>query len=173
MTLAGNEGQLDRLVAEHLPETLRFALRLTGSPAEAEEIVQEALFRAARSIGAFRGESQFRTWFYRIVISAFHDLTAASARQRCSGELTDDLADRRVENPLEAAMAGELRDLVAQRISALPMRQREVLILTVYEQMRPGEVAKVLGISESNVSANLHYARNRLREELTPYLSGK
>jgi RNA polymerase sigma factor (sigma-70 family) len=70
-------------------------------------------------------------------------------------------------------MAGELRDLVAQRISALPVRQREVLVLTAYEQMKPREVAKVLGISESNVYANLHYARKRLREELTPYLSEK
>jgi RNA polymerase sigma-70 factor, ECF subfamily len=173
MTAAGNQGLLDRLVAEHLPEALRFALRLAGCQATAEEIVQEALCRAARGIGSFRGQSQFRTWFYRIVVTAFHDHSADSAKRKCSGDLTDDLSDPRGENPLEAAMAGELRDLVAQRISALPIRQREVLILTAYEQMKPREVAKVLGISESNVYANLHYARNRLREELTPYLSEK
>ena len=173
MTAAGNQGLLDRLVAEHLPDALRFALRLTGSQTAAEEVVQEALCRAARGIGLFRGQAQFRTWFFRIVVTAFHDLSAAAARQRCSGELTDDLADPRGENPLEAAMAGELRDLVAQRISALPVRQREVLILTVYEQMKPREVAQVLGISESNVYTNLHYARNRLRDELEPYLSEK
>jgi RNA polymerase sigma-70 factor, ECF subfamily len=173
MTLAGNQGLLERLVAEHLPDALRFALRLTGSQPVAEEIVQEALCRAARGIGLFRGQSQFRTWFFRIVVTAFHDLSAASARQRCSGELTDDLTDPRGENPLDAAMAGELRDLVAQRISALPVRQREVLLLTVYEQMKPREVAKVLGISESNVYTNLHYARSKLRDELEPYLSGR
>jgi len=55
----------------------------------------------------------------------------------------------------------------------LPPRQREVLVLTAYEQLRPGEVAEVLGISESSVHANLHYARARLREELAPYLSEK
>ena len=60
-----------------------------------------------------------------------------------------------------------------RRISALPLRQREVLVLTAYEQLRPSEVADVLGISESNVYANLHYARARLREELTPYLTEK
>ena len=173
MTLAGNQGLLDRLVAEHLPDALRFAMRLTGSQATAEEVVQEALCRAARGIGLFRGQAQFRTWFYRIVVTAFHDLSQASTKQRCSGELTDDLADPRSDNPLEAAMAGELRDLVAQRIFALPIRQREVLLLTVYEQMKPREVAKVLGISESNVYTNLHYARNKLRDELEPYLSTK
>ena len=173
MTAAGNQGLLDRLVAEHLPDALRFALRLTGCQAEAEEVVQEALCRAARGIASFRGQSQFHTWFYRILISVFHDQLAASARQRCPGELTDELSDPRSENPADAAMANELQDMIAQRISALPLRQREVVVLTAYEQLRPSEVADVLGISESNVYANLHYARARLREELTPYLTEK
>jgi RNA polymerase sigma-70 factor (ECF subfamily) len=139
----------------------------------AEEVVQEALYRAARGADSFRGESQFRTWFYRIVISAFRDHLAAAARQRCLSELTEDMADPRGEEPSAATMTGELRDLVARRVSALPPRQREVLVLIAYEEMRPSEVAEVLGISESNVHANLHYARARLREELAPYLTEK
>ncbi len=173
MARAGNQGLLDRLVAEHLPEALRFAIRLTGSPEMAEEVVQEALYRAARGRDTFRGQSQFRTWFYRIVVSAFHDQVAASARRRGNEELTDGLADPRGEDPAAAAMMGELRELVARRIAALPPRQREVLVLITYEQLRPREVAEVLGISESNVNANLHYARARLREELAPYLTEK
>ncbi len=173
MALAGNQGLLDQLVAEHLPEALRFALRLCGCRETASEIVQEALCRAARGIGSFRGRSQFRTWFYRIVISAFHDHAAVAARQCCSGELTDELADPHGEDPAAAAMAGELRDLIARRVSALPLRQREVLVLIAYEELRPREVAEVLGISESNVHANLHYARARLRLELAPYFSEK
>jgi RNA polymerase sigma-70 factor, ECF subfamily len=173
MTAAGNQGLLDRLVAEHLPDALRFALRLTGCQAEAEELVQEALCRAARGISSFRGQSQFHTWFYRILINVFHDQLAASVRQNCSDELSDQLSDPHSENPADAAMANELQDMIAQRISALPLRQREVLVLTAYEQLRPREVAEVLGVSESNVYANLHYARARLREELTPYLTEK
>jgi RNA polymerase sigma-70 factor, ECF subfamily len=133
-------------------------------------VVQEALYRAARGIGSFRGQSQFRTWFYRIVISVFRDQLAATSRQRCDGQLSDELADPRGPNPAAEAMAGELRALIAQRISALPARQREVLVLIAFEQLRPREVAEVLGISESNVHANLSYARARLREELGSYL---
>lgn len=173
MTAAGNQGELDRLVTDHLPDALRFALRLAGCRETAEEVVQEALCRAARGIGSFRGEAQFRTWFYRIVISAFHDHLAAAARRRCPGQLTDAIEDRRSESPVAAAMANELRDVIARRVSALPLRQREVLVLVACEQLRPSEAAEVLGISESNVSANLHYARTRLREELTPYLTEK
>jgi RNA polymerase sigma-70 factor, ECF subfamily len=173
MALAGNQGLLDQLVAEHLPEAVRFALRLCGCQETASEIVQEALCRAARGIGSFRGQSQFRTWFYRIIITAFRDHTAAAARQCGSGELSDELADPRGEDPATAAMASELRALIARRVSALPLRQREVLVLISYQQLRPREVAEVLGISESNVHANLHYARARLREELAPYLTEK
>jgi RNA polymerase sigma-70 factor (ECF subfamily) len=173
MTLAGNQGLLERLVAEDLPKASRFAVRLTGCPEAAEEVVQEALYRAARAADSFRGESQFRTWFFRIVISAFRDQLAAAGRHRCAGELTDELDDPRGDEPSAAAMRGELGDLIAQRISALPPRQREVLVLIAYEQMRPGEVAEVLGISESNVNVNLHHARARLREELAPYLTEK
>jgi RNA polymerase sigma-70 factor, ECF subfamily len=171
MAVGGNQALLDRLVTERLPEALQFALRLTGRQETAEEVVQEALCRAARAIRSFRGQSQFQTWFYRIIISAFHDHLAASARHDCPGQLTDDLNDPRSENPAGAAMANELRDMIAQRVSALPLRQREVLVLMAYEQLRPSEVAEMLGITESNVYTNLHYARTRLREELSPYLS--
>jgi RNA polymerase sigma-70 factor, ECF subfamily len=173
MTNSGNQGLLDRLVAEHLPDALRFASRLCGRQDLAEEVVQEALYRAARGIGTFRGRSQFRTWFFRIVIHAYHDQLAQWARHGSACELTDELVDRRSENPAEAAIASELKDRIAQRIAALPLRQREVLLLITYEQLKPSEVANVLGISESNVHANLHYARARLREELMPYLTEK
>ena len=158
-----NQGLLDRLVADDLPRAMRFALRLTGCHETAEEIVQEVLYRVVRTASSFRGESQFRTWFYRIIISAFRDQLAATARHRCAHELTDQLADPHSEDPSAATMADELRSLIAQRVSALPPRQREVLVLIAYEQVPPREAAKLLGISESNVHANLHYARARLR----------
>lgn len=173
MALAGNRGLLDRLVAEDLPRALRFALRLTGCQETAEEVVQEALCRAARAADSFRGESHFRTWFFRIVISAFRDHLAAEAPHGLPAEVTDELPDPRGEDPSAAMMRGELRDLIARRISALPPRQREVLVLIACEQMAPRDVAEVLGISESNVHANLHFARARLREELAPYLREK
>lgn len=173
MTLAGNRGQLDRFVTEQLHEALRFAMRLTGQEETAAEVLQEALFRAARGIGSFRGQSQFRTWFYRIIISAFRDHLTATARQSGLSELTDDLADPRGEDPASAALAGELQELIAQRISALPPRQREVLVLVTYEQLPAREVAEVLGISEANVYVNLHHARARLREELASYMTEK
>jgi RNA polymerase sigma-70 factor, ECF subfamily len=68
--------ELDRLVTQHLPWALGFATRLTGTPDAAEEVLQEALVRVARSWKSFRKEAEFRTWLFRIVINAFRDWLA-------------------------------------------------------------------------------------------------
>lgn len=157
---------LDRLVVEHLPAALRFAMRLTGNADEAEDIVQDALVRVTRGWAAFRGEANFRTWLFRIVVNAFRD----RLRRPRMESLDQEVNDRRGAGPDQAALQRELGELVAQKISGLPPRQREVLILTMYEQLPPREVAAVLDISEANVYTSLHQARARLRKELAKYL---
>ena len=159
---------LDRLVSEHLPAALRFAVRLTGDLNAAEEVVQEALLRAARGWSTFRGQAQFRTWLCRIVINAWHDHRTA---REPPAALPEDLPDDRAGDPAAAAQAAELAEIIARLVSALPPRQREVLVLTVYEGLGPHEVADVLGIREGNVRTNLHLARERLRKQLAPYLA--
>lgn len=163
---------LDRLVCGHLPEALRFATRLTGEPDSAEEVVEEALLRVARSWQTFRGESEFRTWFFRIVINAFRDRLAARepAEQFAEG-VAEELPDAKAIDPAAEVMAAELGQLIAERVSALPPRQREVLVLIAYEGLSPAEVAGVLGITEANVHATLHLARKRLRKQLAFHLA--
>lgn len=148
---------LDRLVVEHLPAALRFAVRLTGNADEAEDIVQDALLRVARGWAAFRGEANFRTWLFRIVVNAFRD----RLRRPRMETLPDEVDDRRGEGPDRAALQRELGELVAQKVSSLPPRQREVLVLTMYEQLPPREVAGVLGISEASRFRALAQCRAR------------
>jgi RNA polymerase sigma-70 factor (ECF subfamily) len=167
MGRSADSASLDRLVSAHLSEALRFAVRLTGDPDAAEELVQEALLRAARGWRSFRREASFRTWLLRIVINAFRDRLAA---QPAPESLDEGLADARAVDPASQAAANELGRLMAARVSALPPRQREVLILVTYEGFSPREVARLLGIREANVHATLHVARRRLRRELAPYL---
>ena len=161
---------LDELVPAHLPQALRFAMRLTGDPDAAEEVVQDALLRAARSWRTFRGDSEFQTWLLRIVINVFRDW---AARRPSTQSLPSDLRDSREAGPPDALLEAELGRLVAAKIGRLPPRQREVLVLMAYEGLTPRDVSRVLGISESNVYATLHVARERLRRELAPYLVEK
>jgi RNA polymerase sigma-70 factor, ECF subfamily len=170
MTSAGDRELLNRLVLEHVPDALRLVIRLGGSHDLADEVVQEALYRMARRAHTFRGEAQFRTWFFRIVLNALADHYRNAAR-RGEQDCLEEVADPRAAEPGAALEAGELSELVARRVSELPPRQREVLVLVTYHGLSPREVAAVLDISESNVHAQLHYARARLRAELAPYLT--
>jgi len=156
----------DRLVLQSLPAALRFATRLTGDPLLAEEVVQEALLRATRSWQAFRAESEFGTWLLRIVVNAFRDQLR---RRHSSEDLSDSLPDDRSADPVILAQHAEQGRMVADAVSSLPPRQREVLVLVVYEQLSTEEAARVLNTSETNVRANLSYARAALKKMLAAY----
>ncbi len=72
---------------------------------------------------------------------------------------------------MDWAMAHELQGMIAQYVSQLPPRQREVIVLSAYEGMSPREIAAILEISEANVHATLYAARHRLRHQLEPYFA--
>jgi len=165
MQQAPDRQEFDRLMISHLPVALAFATRLTGSNDEAEELVQSALLKAARAATSFRGESSFKTWFFRIILNSFHDSLAA----RDIEELPEDMAAR-MPSPLAEVVSKEACDRVTDAIAALPPRQREVLVLHTYEQMDHAGIAEMLGISEANVRKNLQLARDRLRILLMDYL---
>ena len=165
-----DKAAVDRLVREHLAGAIRFATRLTGNVDAAEELVQEALVRVARSWRSYRGEAQFRTWLWRILVNVFRDGLRA---KRPAEELTVDLVDKRGIDPAESAENVELGQEIARCVSGLPPRQREVLVLSVYEGMTASQVSEVLSIAESNVYSTLYVARQRLARDLADYLAAK
>jgi len=158
---------LEHLVSEHQEAMRRLAIRLTGSLESADEIMQECMLHVVRSWSSFRGQSSFKTWATRVLLNVFNDWLA---KQRQSATFKD-VSDPRQADPATCAMAEELRRYVAQRVSALPPRQREVLVLMFYEGHGAEEVAQLLEIQVSCVYANLYQARRRLRTELAPFLS--
>lgn len=164
---------LDRLVQMHLNDALQLAVRLSGQTDAAEEIVQEALLRVAKSWKSFRGEATFRTWLFRIVINVFHDWLKSRERLASLDSVPEQPTGHQADRPESALLRKEFEEYVAERVSALPTRQREVLILITYENFTAAETAQVLEISEANVYSTLHVARERLRNELAPYLVEK
>ncbi|HVT87295.1 MAG TPA: RNA polymerase sigma factor [Tepidisphaeraceae bacterium] len=157
----------DRLMVEHLPGALRLAVRLVGDVDRAEELVQEAMLRGSRGWQGFRGQSKFTTWLFQIVINVFRDQLR---RRGASEELSDGLPDVRPNDPREIASSAEMGELVARHVSSLPPRQREVLVLVVYEQYSQSQAADLLQISLQNVRTNLHLARQTLKKQLAVYL---
>jgi RNA polymerase sigma-70 factor (ECF subfamily) len=170
MTHPGDRATFDRLVSASLPAALRFAVRLTGRLETAEDVVQEAMVAASRAWKSFRGESQFQTWLLRIVVNTHRNLVA---RRGPPEALQHDLVDRRQALPSDSAAAAELAERVANCIAALPLRQREVIVLSTYEGLDAAQIAEVLEVTIENVYSTLNVARSKLRQQLEPYFAKK
>jgi RNA polymerase sigma-70 factor (ECF subfamily) len=154
---------VDLLVVEHLPAALRFALRLTGDPHTAEDVLQEALCRVLRRWRSYRGEASFGTWMLQIVVNVDRD------RRRRQRDVQPMPAAEVVSNtapPVEQAAADELHANVRAAIDRLPERQREVALLSLGEGLPARDVARVLEITEANVHTCLHLARKRIAQSI-------
>jgi RNA polymerase sigma-70 factor, ECF subfamily len=154
---------VDRLVVDHLPVALRFALRLTGNADAAEDVVQESLCRVLRSWQSYRGDATFRTWLLQIVVNVDRD---RRRRQRKVHALPSDLGVGNMSQPLEQAAVNELQADVRATIDSLPERQREVALLSLGEGLPASDVARVLETTEANVHTCLHLARKRIAEAI-------
>ena len=122
----------DRLLLQHLSAAQRFAIRLTGNAHNAEDLLHDAIVRAVKGCERFEGRSSFTTWLFQIIVNCFRDrLRSRSEISNVESEIPD-LKSPDVSDPTSE---DELSRLVAQRVSSLPPRQREVLVLIAYEKM--------------------------------------
>ncbi len=168
----GEETAFEDLVRRHMRDAYGFCLRLTGDSAGAEELSQDGFVLAYRHLKEFRGESSFRTWLYRILLNLHRDGIRRRSREEARVEkLRRDVGSAgSSEAPDAAPRAVELEEQIRRRVAGLPDRQREVLVLHVYQGLDYRAIAAALGCSYDDVKVNLSLARRRLREELREHL---
>lgn len=168
-----SEAQLQTAVRESLPRLLRLARRLAGEDELAEEAVQEALLRIAKSWRLFRGQASLETWMSTIVIRCVRDGIKKRVREtaaRTASCDTSEPVDGREPLPASVAICAELQKALRTAVARLPDRQREVFALVVWEQMTAEEVGQLLKIDRQAVHASLHAARARLRCQLSSFV---
>ncbi len=162
----GDRDSFRSLVDAHLDVVFRLARRLSGNDADADDLSQEAFFRAWKAIGTFRGDATFKTWICRIVMNLHCTRYATEARRPSEVGLDAALAEGREPSGHAVAIAQELSARVRLAVDALPEKQRAALSLAAYEGMSVDEIAEVLGSRPETVKVNLWLARKRLREVL-------
>jgi RNA polymerase sigma-70 factor, ECF subfamily len=163
----GDQAAFRELVVLHQDQAYGLALRITRSPADAEEVAQDAFLRAWLALARFRGESSFGTWLYRIVARRALDRVERIQSRRgreVGGEEAVSLAEMTAapvgaEEHEAAARARRLERMV----SALPAAQRAAVTLYYYEDRSVEQVAEILGMPENTVKTHLSRARAALR----------
>ena len=159
----GDQAAFARLVERHGDRAYALALRIVRSTSDAEEVAQDALVRAWRSLPRFRGDSAFSSWLYRIVARRAFD-RAAVLKARRNREAGVEEIDR-----LPAAAAGpdpETRERAARLerlVAGLSEVPRTVVTLYYYQDRSVAEVASILRMPENTVKTHLSRARAALR----------
>jgi RNA polymerase sigma factor (sigma-70 family) len=140
-----------------------YAITLLGDPAAAEDVTAlafERLYRSRRRLD--RGRGTPRAWLFAIARNAALD-ELRRRRRRPESELEPELVDG--DDPLEMLEDIERRETVRDALSALPLRDRELVLLKFHGQLSNVELARALGISQSNAGTRLYRALTRLRSE--------
>ena len=155
--------RFEALALPHLDAAYNLARWLSGSPADADDIVQEAMLRAFRAIDGFRG-GDTKVWLLTIVRNCWHSFSA-SERRRYHTELDDELPAEGTGPEEAAAQVGRLRQLEAQ-LALLPEEFRSTLMLREMEDLSYRQIAEVTGAPIGTVMSRLARARALLRERI-------
>jgi RNA polymerase sigma-70 factor, ECF subfamily len=161
-------------VMPHLDAAHRFARWLSGSAADAEDVVQEAFLRAFRAFASLRG-GDVKAWLLTIVRNCH--ASAVRERRRVATaplpEAADLPAPQTVPGPEGASIGADEQRLLGRLIAALPAEHREVLLLREVEELSYREIAQVAQVPIGTVMSRLARARAALRAQYLQQASGE
>jgi RNA polymerase sigma-70 factor (ECF subfamily) len=176
--LRGERDLFHELIRPYERAVFLTAVSVLRDSTEAEDAAQEAMIKAYRGLGSFRGDAKFSTWLTTITLNEARSRLRKSAKVRMESldntEQEEDytpflVADWR-EIPSETLERKELAEQIQSAIEGLPPSYREVFLLRDKEEMSIEEIAQAQGVSANLVKVRLFRARMMLQKQLAPYL---
>lgn len=174
--VARDAAEFEALLRGVLPAAFGTALHLTGNREDAEDLVQEAALNAFRGFGGFERGTNFKAWFFRILLNCFY---SARRRRRPATASLYELEDSHLlylyaQTRAQGWGGDPARELfdrltsadVARALAALPEEFRVVSTLYFLEDFGYQEIADVLGIPVGTVRSRLHRGRRMLQKRL-------
>lgn len=163
---SGNGGAFDQLAERHYPGCLRFAERHLGNRDDAEDVVQDAMVRAFRSLRRGARPRSVRPWLLRIVLNRARSVLAQRSRRR---RLLDRWLGRQrtTVHPAEPAATDEVDPRVRAALASLTPLLREAFLLKHVEELTYEEMAEVTGAGVSALKMRVKRASELLLEMLT------
>jgi RNA polymerase sigma-70 factor (ECF subfamily) len=175
----GDKRAFELLVEKYQRKLARLLSRFIRDPAEVEDVTQEAFIKAYRALPAFRGDSAFYTWLYRIGINtAKNYLMAMGRRAPTSTEVEADEAEgfeegeqlRDINTPESVLLSKEIAATVNSTIEKLPEELRTAIQLREIEGMSYEDIARVMDCPIGTVRSRIFRAREAIAEQLRPLL---
>jgi RNA polymerase sigma-70 factor (ECF subfamily) len=175
----GDKRAFELLVDKYQRRLGRLLSRFIRDPSEVEDVMQEAFIKAYRALPAFRGDSAFYTWLYRIGINTAKNYLAAMGRRApTSTDLEAEEAEGHVDGerlrdlntPENLLLSREIADTVNSTIESLPEELRTAIQLREMEGMSYEEIASIMGCPIGTVRSRIFRAREAIAERLRPLI---
>lgn len=176
----GDRAAFDVLVLKYQHKVLKLVQRYIRNPAEAEDVAQEAFVKAWRALPAFRGDSAFYTWLYRIAINTAKNALVATGRRPVACDLDQPegapaqaqarLAD--TGTPEALVLTEEIRRNVNEAIRALPGDLRTAIMLRELEGLSYEEIAAEMDCPVGTVRSRIFRAREAIDQSLREVFDG-
>jgi RNA polymerase sigma-70 factor, ECF subfamily len=172
---AGDEEASAQLVTEHQRMVMQLGINLLGDRDEALDLSQEVFLRVFRTIRHFRGQSQLRTWIYRIVVNQARNRQRWWRRRYRSSQVSldqhleqygDHLAGRDQAAPDRMFAQKQLASRLQDALEHLPFDQRTAIVLREVDGLSYDDIAFSLGVTLGTVKSRLTRARQALRTVL-------
>ena len=176
---SGDKQAFELLVEKYQRKLARLLSRFIRDPAEVEDVTQEAFIKAYRALPAFRGDSAFYTWLYRIGINtAKNYLMAMGRRAPTSTEVEAEEAEgyeegeqlRDINTPESVLLSNEIAETVNSTIEQLPEELRTAIQMREIEGMSYEDIAKAMDCPIGTVRSRIFRAREAIAERLRPLL---
>ncbi|MDX2153341.1 MAG: sigma-70 family RNA polymerase sigma factor [Bryobacteraceae bacterium] len=170
---AAGPPDLETLFREYHSLVFRAAYRVTGSAADAEDVLQTVFLRLSRRDADAEPMTNVEGYLRRAAVNAAVDLIRS--RQAARAVAIDDVAPQHLtqsaaESPERAVRSGEIRGWLRQAVSKLSPRAAEIFVLRFIEGKENPEIAEMVGTTTATVAVTLHRTRERLANEFKSYM---
>ncbi len=169
----GDQDAFATLVVEHQCYVYNLALRVLRNEEEALDLAQETFVRAWMALPNFRGQSQFRTWLYRIATNLCYNRLPNLRRSLndLGNEVITEIPETDVafDNPAHGFESRELYTYLHQAIDELDENYRLLILLRYQNELSYEEIASMLNLPLGTVKTGLFRAKEQLRRALESY----
>ena len=166
----GDSVALEELLFAYEKRVYSTAYRYMGNEADAYDMAQEALIKIYKRIKAFKGDSSFSSWIYRITVNTCLDGLRKTKKNVVSLEASIEsgvsFKDNSNATPEESVLRVELAGDIQKAIKTLSSDHKSVVILRDINGLSYEEVAECLSVSVGTVKSRISRARQRLKEIL-------
>ena len=174
----GDKTAFDLLVRKYQHKVAKLVSRYVRDRREVEDVTQEALIKAYRAIGGFRGESAFYTWLYRIAVNTAKNYLESQSRRPPGSDMEIEGAEliesgeglRDQATPERQMLTDEIATTVHRVLELLPPDLRTAITLREIEGMSYEEIAEVMDCPIGTVRSRIFRAREAIDQELRPLL---